>query len=226
MVGAAARRGRAAIEEGIGERLDTPCIWHNAGHGVTFLFHTFSRFTMREYRFQATDDTVENLRRLRREWTGYTVSDLAFTVTLADGSGVRIQVEAVDVEDLFEAFRIEAIADPSPDTTATSPGDFGAGGNDVVLFTGASWSESGAQPTEASLAGSPLPASASMHFSGHPGQLSETADVVCLTTDAIVIAASTGEGLLVRTGLKPYSLDVISDRAAISTFLLERGYQE
>lgn len=180
---------------------------------------------MREYRFQATDTTVESLRRLRRSWVGFTVSELAFSVTLDDGTGVRIQVEAADVEDAFEAFRIEAIDDPSPESTSEIAGDFGLGGNDVVLFTGATWSESGARPTDESLAGTELAAGSSMGFSGHPGQLSETADVVCLTTDAVVIAASTGAGLLVRTGLKPYSLQVERDATVISKFLRERGYQ-
>ena len=180
---------------------------------------------MREYRFQATDETVESLRRLRRGWMGFTVSDLSFAVTLDDGTGVRIQVDAADVEDAFEAFRIEAIDDPTPDATNEIAGDFALGGNDVVLFTGATWSESGAQPTTESLAGTALPAASSMGFSGHPGQLSETADIVCLTTDAIVVAASTGTGLLVRTGLKPYSLEVVRDRDAITKFLRERGYQ-
>ena len=180
---------------------------------------------MREYRFQATDETVESLRRLRGSWTGFTVTDLAFSVTLADGTGVRIQVEAADVEDAFEAFRIEALSDPSPDESLERAGDFGIGGNDVVLFTGATWSEAGARPTDESLADTDLPSASSMGFSGHPGQLSETADVVCLTTDAVVIAANTGYGLLVRTGLKPYSLEVVRDRDAISQFLRERGYR-
>ena len=54
---------------------------------------------MREYRFQATDATIESLRRLRGSWVGFTISELAFAVTLDDGTGVRIQVEAADVED-------------------------------------------------------------------------------------------------------------------------------
>lgn len=180
---------------------------------------------MREYRFQATDETVESLRKLRRAWRGFSVSELAFVVTLADGSAIRIQVGAADVEDAFEAFRIEAAAETDPETTTETPGDFAAGGNDVVLFTGATWSETGVAPTEDSLAGSPLPLSSSMGFSGHPGQLSESADIVCLTTDAVVIAAGTGSGLLVRTGLKPYSLDVIRDHETIAIFLRERGYR-
>jgi hypothetical protein len=186
---------------------------------------TASLDTMREYRFQATDETVESLRRLRGSWTGFSVTDLVFSVTLADGTGVRIQVEGADVEDAFEAFRIDALVDPSPDTSRELPGDFGMGANDIVLFTGATWSEAGARPTDESLAGTSLPAASSMGFSGHPGQLSETADVVCLTTDAVVIAANTGDGLLVRTGLKPYSLEVVRDREIISGFLRERGYR-
>ncbi len=180
---------------------------------------------MREYRFQATDETVESLRRLRGPWRGFTAAELSFTVVLADGSGVTVQVEAADVEDAFEAFRLEAVNDPAPDAHGEEAGDFAAGSNDIVLFTGASWSEQGAQPTPQTLTDGKMPAASSMHFSGHPGQLSETADVVCITTDAIVVAATTGFGLLVRTGLKPYSLEVVRDPETISAFLLERGYQ-
>ncbi|HYW32718.1 MAG TPA: hypothetical protein VE869_14560 [Gemmatimonas sp.] len=188
---------------------------------------------MREYRFQASDDTVAGLRLLRGRWSGFVVSELAMVVMLVDGRRVRLQVEAADVEDMFEAFRIEAITEPAGSDASIgeigavteTPGDFAAGSNDVVLFTGAFWSEGGAQPTFDSLAGSPIPTTSTMHFSGHPGQLSETADVVCLTTDAVVIAATTGDGLLVRTGLKPLSLEVSRDREKIAEFLLERGYR-
>ncbi|MES2523012.1 MAG: hypothetical protein V4617_09965 [Gemmatimonadota bacterium] len=188
---------------------------------------------MREYRFQASDETVASLRLLRGTWSGYVVSELALVVMLVDGRRVRIQVEAADIEDAFEAFRIEALTEPAGTdasigergSTTETPGHFAAGSNDVVLFTGASWSEGAAQPTPESLEGSPISAASTMHFSGHPGQLSESADVVCLTTDAIVVAATTGEGMLVRTGLKPYSLEVVRDREKISEFLIERGYQ-
>lgn len=180
---------------------------------------------MREYRFQATDETVELLRRLRGPWRGFIALELSFTIILADGSAVRLQSEGADIEDAFEAFRIEAIRDPEPDAEFEEAGDFAAGSNDIVLFAGAAWSEGGVQPTEQSLVDGELPPNSSMHFSGHPGQLSETADIVCLTTDAVVIAATTGHGILVRTGLKPYSLDVVRDAGAIATFLRERGYE-
>ncbi len=180
---------------------------------------------MREYRFQATDETVEALRKLRGPWRGFTAAELTFTVVLADGSGVTVQVGAADVEDSFEAFRLEAVHDLSPDAHAEDAGDFSAGSNDIVLFTGASWSEQAAKPTLETVINGKLPDASSMYFSGHPGQLSETADVVCITTDGIVVAATTGSGLLVRTGLKPYSLDVVRDAETISAFLRERGYQ-
>lgn len=180
---------------------------------------------MREYRFQATDETVEALRKLRGPWRGFTAAELSFTVVLADGSGVKLQVGAADVEDSFEAFRLEAVIDPAPETHDEDAGDFSAGSNDIVLFTGASWSEQAAKPTMETVISGKLPDASSMHFSGHPGQLSDTADVVCITTDAIVVAATTGVGLLVRTGLKPYSLDVMRDAETISAFLRERGYQ-
>jgi hypothetical protein len=65
---------------------------------------------------------------------------------------------------------------------------------------------------------------AGMHFSGHPGQLSETAEVVCVTTDAFVIAASDGSGVLIRTGLRPGSVEVERNPEKVRTFLVDRGY--
>lgn len=180
---------------------------------------------MREYRFQATDETVELLRKLRGPWRGFTAAERSFNVVLADGTGINVHVGAADVEDSFEAFRLEALSNPSPEAHGEPAGDFSAGSNDVVLFTGASWSEQAAQPTLETVINGKLPDTSLMNFSGHPGQLSDTADVVCLTTDAIVVAATTGAGLLVRTGLKPYSLDMVRDAETISAFLRERGYQ-
>ena len=63
-----------------------------------------------------------------------------------------------------------------------------------------------------------------MCFSGHVGQLSDTAEVACTTTDALVAATSTGVGLLIRTGLKPESVEVVRDQEAVRKFLIERGY--
>lgn len=145
-------------------------------------------------------------------------------MTLADGSAVRVQVEGADVEDAFEAFRLEAFVDPSPEGVAEAAGDFAAGGNDVVLFTGATWSESGAARIVPGIVESPITPDSVVHFSGHPGQLPESAEIVCITTDAIVIATGQGTGVLIRTGLKPYSLDVIRDAEVIATFLRERSY--
>jgi hypothetical protein len=64
-----------------------------------------------------------------------------------------------------------------------------------------------------------------MHFSGHPGQLSETAEVVCVTTDAFVVASAAGRGMLIRTGLRPGSLEVERNPEKVRAFLLERGYE-
>ena len=145
---------------------------------------------------------------------------MACVIALADGHTVRIAVGAAEIEDAFDAFRLDASVDSDPDPErsarldadagmiAEGSGDFALGGNDVVLFTGATWSNGGS----------------SMHFSGHPAQLPEDAAIVCLTTDAIVVAATTGNGVLLRTGLKPYTLELTREREAIATFLRERGY--
>ena len=175
---------------------------------------------MREYSFQATDATVEALRLLRGPWTGYRVEQGAFTVRLGDAREVRVAVDGADVETDLEAFRISAAAEPALPGIVTAPDaprfddapDFAVGRNDIVLFTGATWVEAAA------------PSGGATQFSGHPGQISETAAAVCLTTDAIVVASPVGTGFLVRTGVRPWAVDVTSDAADIARFLRERGY--
>lgn len=174
---------------------------------------------MREYRFLATDVTQEALRLARGVWHGLTIAEMAVTIHLVTGEAVRIDTEAADVEDAFETYRLNARVDEKPEPPTDAAGEFGLGRNDVVLFTGATWTV-----TNTETLGVELRDGAAMHFSGHPGQLAEDADVVCLTTDAIVIATITGTGLLIRVGLKPGSVDVVADQVAIAAFLLERGY--
>jgi hypothetical protein len=174
---------------------------------------------MREYRFLATDETQEALRLARGVWHGITIDERAVTVHLVTGEAVRIEPEAADVEEAFEAFRLNARIDRVAADPTDAAGEFGLGRNDVVLFTGATWTVSNTDAL-----GVELRDGAAMHFSGHPGQLSEDAEVVCLTTDAIVIATTTGTGLLVRVGLKPGTVDVVRDQEAIAAFLVERGY--
>ena len=174
---------------------------------------------MRQYKYQATDETYEVLRRLRGKWDRLHQADTAVTVVLDDGTGVCIQVEAADVEDAFEAFRITATVDPSPMVYGNAIEGFADGNNDVVVFTGATWSEPNAATVD------PIVSQGSViHFSGHPGQISDTAEIVCLTSDAVVIATASGIGMLIRTGLKPYSLEIVRDPTAVRAFLLERGY--
>ncbi|MCC6245873.1 MAG: hypothetical protein IT353_23775 [Gemmatimonadaceae bacterium] len=174
---------------------------------------------MRQYKYQATDETYEVLRRLRGAWSRVHVAETAVTVVLVDGSGIVIQVEAADVEDAFEAFRLTAFVDPAPMVYGDAEPLFARGGNDVVVFTGATWSEPGAQTKDPLIS-----QTASVHFSGHPGQISDAAEVVCLTSDAFVVANLDGVGLLVRTGLKPYSLECERDAVKVRAFLIERGY--
>jgi len=174
---------------------------------------------MREYRFLATVETQEALRLARGVWHGITIEERAVTIHLVTGEAVVVETEAADVEDVFEAFRLNARVEPKPLQPTDAAGEFGLGRNDVVLFTGATWTV-----TNTDALGVELRDGAAMHFSGHPGQLAEDADVVCLTTDAIVIATTTGSGLLLRIGLKPGTLDVVTDQEVIGAFLIERGY--
>ncbi|MEQ1693951.1 MAG: hypothetical protein ABMA00_21860 [Gemmatimonas sp.] len=174
---------------------------------------------MRQYHYQATDESVSALRRLRGPWSRIHIAETAVTVVLADGTGVCVQVEAADIEDAFEAFRLTATVDPSPMVYGDAMSAFAEPGNDIVLFTGATWSEEGAHTRDPIIS-----QTGAMSFSGHPGQLSDTADIVCITTDAVVVATAAGVGMLIRTGLKPYSLDVVHDPVAVREFLIERGY--
>lgn len=174
---------------------------------------------MHQYQYQASDESVSALRRLRSAWSRIHIAETAVTVVLADGTGVCIQVEAADIEDAFEAFRLTATIDPSPMVYGDAMSAFAEPGNDIVLFTGATWSEQNAQTRDPIVSQTGV-----MSFSGHPGQLSDTADIVCITTDAVVIATASGVGMLIRTGLKPYSLEVVHDPVAVRTFLIERGY--
>ncbi len=174
---------------------------------------------MRQYKYQAREETYDTLRRLRGAWSRLHIADTAVTVVLADGTGICVQVEAADVEDAFEAFRITASVDPLPMVYGEAIADFAEGGNDVVVFTGATWSEPNGATREPIIS-----QTAVVHFSGHPGQISDSAEIVCLTSDALVVATASGTGVLMRTGLKPYSLEVVRDPSAVRAFLLERGY--
>ncbi len=174
---------------------------------------------MRQYKFLATDETQEALRLARGVWHGITITEMVVTIHLVTGEAVRIETEAADVEDAFETFRLNARVDTEAGPPSDAAGEFGLGRNDVVLFTGATWTVANPETL-----GVELRDGAAMHFSGHPGQLTADAEIVCLTTDAIVIATTTGTGLLLRVGLKPGSVDVVSDQEAIAAFLLERGY--
>ena len=175
--------------------------------------------SLRQYDYQATDESLSALRRLRGAWSRVHIAETAVTVVLADGFGVCIQVEAADIEDAFEAFRLTATLDPAPMVYGDAMSAFAEPSNDIVLFSGATWSEQNAETREPIVA-----KTAVVSFSGHPGQLPDSAEIVCITTDAVVVATAAGVGMLIRTGLKPYSIDVVHDPAAVREFLIERGY--
>ena len=163
---------------------------------------------------------MEALRKLRGAWRGISIGEQGVTVVLRDGQAVRVGIDTADVEARFEAYRIRAELEPTPGVLGVPVEDFIDGHNDVVLFTGVTWSEPhGRMMAEGMAEG------AAMHFSGHPGQLSETAEVVCVTTDAFVVASAAGRGMLIRTGLRPGSLEVERDPEKVRAFLLERGYE-
>ena len=148
------------------------------------------------------------------------VAEHEVTIVLQDGEAVRIGIDTADVESLFDAYRLRAEIEPTPGVFGVPHESFSAGGNDIVLFTGVSWSE-----PHGAMSGEGIKEGSTMHFSGHPMQLSETAEVVCITTDAVVIAAPDGTGVLVRNGLRPGSLEVERDPEKVRAFLVERGYE-
>lgn len=175
---------------------------------------------MRRYEFVATDETIEVLRRLREPWAGYETDRSALRVLLEDGTVIRVDVDGTDLEREFEAFRIEASVERSPIPIAPQPSAFGGTKkNDVVVFRGETWIE---QPerTEPELRFE----GAIIQFSGRPGQHTEGAAAVCTTTDAVLIASPEGTGVLVRTGVVPYRLEIVEDRLEIARFLGQRGY--
>ena len=169
---------------------------------------------MRQYQFQATDETAEALRHLRAPWRGLHVADDELLIALADGDAVRIGLDEADVEGLFDAYRISAELRPGAGVGLPPIEDFIDGRNDVVLFTGATWSEDDRPGADGR----------AMHYAGHLGQLTDTAVVACITTDAVVVASTGGRGLLIRTGLRPGTLEVDRDPERLRDFLTVRGY--
>lgn len=183
---------------------------------------------MREYRYQATDATIELLRRLKAPWQAATLHARSLVVETDDGT-IRLSVEREEVEAVLEVHRIHA--DPVTGETSefldepvreVTVADLATGRNDVVLFTGETWTEEPAGGAAGDGNGTSPPQV--IQLSGRPGQRPASAAIVCTTTDAIVVAAGSGEGILIRIGARPMSLEVVQDRAAIARFLVLRGY--
>ena len=174
---------------------------------------------MREYEFVSTEATIEVLRRLREPWAGYETDRSALRVRLNDGTTIRVDVDGTDLERQFEAFRIEANIEKSPVEIAPLATPFGGGTNDVVLFRGETWIETPerAEPEFRS-------EDTIIQFSGRPGQHTESASAMCVTTDAVLIVSVEGTGVLVRTGAVPYRVEIVEDRLEIARFLRQRGY--
>lgn len=185
---------------------------------------------MRDYRFQADEDSIEVFRRLRGPWRDVQATERAVTVRLADGSAVQINVEMHDIEPGFAATCIVAdsitgqqahreIANAKRSQTP----DLGLGGNDVALFTGATWLSSAAvQSSDKRVDVSGM--EAIVQQVGTPADIPTNAEAVCITHDAIVIASPVGTGCLIRIASVAGKLEVITDRAVIAAFLTTRSY--
>lgn len=181
---------------------------------------------MREYSYQATDATIEALRRLKAPWLTAVLTPRSVVVTTAEAEMICLSAERADVEPLLEAIRLRADRIP-PDEGSQEPGDpvevgdLSRGRNDVVLFTGETWAEA---PPAHDGNGDGASAAQTLQMSGRAGQRPLSATAVCTTTDAIVVAAATGEGMLIRLGVRPMTIEIVTERAAIARFLLQRGY--
>lgn len=185
---------------------------------------------MREYRFQAGDENIELFRRLRGAWRDVQATDHTVTVRLADGTAVRLEVDRHDIEPGFAAVCL--VADPLtgddahadlPDADVLDTTDLGLGGNDVVLFTGATWlATTSVTSTDERVDTSGM--EAVLQQTGTPADVPETAEAVCLTHDALVIASPVGTGCLIRIASIAGRLEVITDRAVIAAFLTMRSY--
>jgi len=186
---------------------------------------------MREYRFQTGDENIELFRRLRGAWRDVYATEHAVTVRLADGSAVRLEVDRHDIEPGFAAVCL--VAEPLagedadadlPNATVHETTDLGLGGNDVVLFTGATWLATTAvtSPDERL---DTTGMEAVLQQSGTPTDVPESAEAVCLTHDALVIASPVGTGCLIRIASVAGRLDVITDRTVIAAFLALRSYR-
>ncbi len=185
---------------------------------------------MREYRFQSDEDSIEVFRRLRGAWRDVQATERAVTVRLADGSAVRIHVELHDIEPGFAATCIVANSITGDDAhtemeggeTADTP-DLGLGGNDVVLFTGATWlSATPVQSGDDSVDVSGF--EAVVQQVGTPADVPSDAEAVCITHDAVVIASPVGTGCLIRIASVAGRMEVITDRVIIAAFLTSRSY--
>ncbi len=185
---------------------------------------------MREYRFQADHDSIEVFRRLRAAWRDVQVTDHAVTVRLADGSAVRLEVDRHDIEPGFAATCLVADAlshdgahDLVDGATIMETTDLGLGGNDVVLFTGATWLAVMAVGSEDERLDA-THMEAVVQQVGTPADVPPEAEAVCLTHDAVVIASPVGTGCLIRIASVAGRLEVITDRAVIAAFLTLRSY--
>ena len=185
---------------------------------------------MREYKFQTGNENIEVFRRLRGAWRDVQATEQAVVVRLADGTAVRLEVDRHDIEPGFAAVCLvgDPILGPDahadlPDAEVTTTSDLGLGGNDVVLFSGATWlSSSRVTSDDDSVDTSGM--EAIVQQAGTPIDVPPDAEAVCLTHDALVIASPVGSGCLVRIASIAGRLEVITDRAVIAAFLTMRSY--
>ena len=185
---------------------------------------------MREYRFQADSDSIEIFRRLRGAWRDVQALERSVTVRLTDGTAVRFNVELYDIEPGFAATCLvadvitdESAHDEITGAVVSETSDLGLGGNDVVLFTGATWlSATAVESNDERIDASRM--EAVVQQVGTPADVPADAEAVCLTNDAIVIASPVGTGCLIRIASMAGRLELYTDKAVIAAFLMSRSY--
>lgn len=183
---------------------------------------------MREYRFQADQDSIEAFRTLRAPWSSLKWNIDGVHIELENGHSVRIEVDRHDIEPGFAATCIVADSiDPgqyAPDLDDAESIDISfmeSDNNEVVLFTGATWLSASTLGGNGEVAQG---LEAVVQQSGSPADIPESAEAVCISNDALLAASPSGLGCLIRLASVAGRMEVITDRAVIAAFLTLRSW--
>ena len=165
-----------------------------------------------------SNEESEFLSRLAAPWVAAALSQQAVRVQLDDGTVVSITSEGVDVARFFECFRLVVNAERGA-VVGLPPTPFSVGAKSILVLQSEEW-----------LIRVPRPASdlvgdhVGSHYSGVPGRAPASAEHHCIVDVGILLAAPTGERLLVRCAATPGWLRVIENHDEIERDL--RNYSQ